>query len=112
MLDYKVTQEKAYTLITVKGRMDGMTAPSIEDALKQNMDADIYRVVMDMTEVEFMSSAGWWVLIEAQKRAKKQNGELVFVNVNEKIRTSLNLVGMDAYFKLFDNIPAAAAVFS
>ncbi len=111
-MDYKVTQVNGLDVITLRGRVDGMTSPQVEEAIKALMDGEKYRLILDMTEVEFMSSAGWWVLIEAQKKAKKQNGELILVNVNEKIRASLNLVGMDNYFKLCDSVSAAAASFS
>jgi anti-sigma B factor antagonist len=89
-----------------------MTSPRLEEAIKGLMDGGKVRLILDMTDTEFMSSAGWWVLIEAQKKAKKQNGELVLVNINDKIRASLNLVGMDNYFKLCDSVSAAVKSFS
>lgn len=111
-MDYKISKENGLDVITLRGRIDGMTSPHLEEALKELMAGGSYRLILDMTDVEFMSSAGWWVLIEAQKKAKKQNGELVLVNVSDKIRASLNLVGMDNYFKLCDSISAAAGSFS
>jgi anti-sigma B factor antagonist len=65
-----------------------------------------------MSDVDFMSSKGWWVLIETQKKCKRYNrGELALVNVQEKIRDSLNLVGMSNYFKLYEDITTAVGSF-
>jgi anti-sigma B factor antagonist len=65
-----------------------------------------------MEEVDFMSSKGWWVLIETQKTCKRYNrGELVLTAVQERIRDSLDLVGMGSYFQIFDDLVGAVAYF-
>jgi anti-sigma B factor antagonist len=65
-----------------------------------------------MAEVDFMSSKGWWVLIETQKTCRRYNrGEVVLVNLQEKLRDSLNLVGMGSYFKVFDDVTMAVGSF-
>ena len=65
-----------------------------------------------MEDVEFMSSKGWWVLIETQKVCKRYNrGELVLANVPDKILSSLDLVGMSNYFQVFDDVVSAVAFF-
>ena len=58
-----------------------------------------------------MSSKGWWVLIETQKECKAHNGEIVLLDVQEKIVDSLNLVGMADYFKTFDDLTDAVGSF-
>jgi anti-sigma B factor antagonist len=52
------------------------------------------------------------VLIEAQKKCKRYNrGEVVLANVQDRIRSSLDLVGMGSYFQLYDNVTAAVGHF-
>ncbi len=99
---YTITPLKRCSVLKISGRIDGSTSPKLEEGLHEIMDKGMHNIIIDMSEVEFMSSAGWWVLIEAQKECKKgSKGETVLVGVAEKIRTSLNLVGMDTYFKMF-----------
>jgi anti-anti-sigma factor len=65
-----------------------------------------------MSDVTFMSSKGWWVLIDTQKTCKRyKRGELVLVNVRNEIRASLDLVGMGSYFKLFTDVTTAVGSF-
>ena len=65
-----------------------------------------------MEQVDFMSSKGWWVLIQTQKACKRYNrGELVLVGVQDRIRDSLELVGMANYFQIFDDLVGAVANF-
>jgi anti-anti-sigma factor len=67
-------------------------------------------IVFDMSEVNFMASAGWWVLIDVQK-ACKPVGELVLVKVDQGIKDSLHIVGMDSYFHSFDDVTSAVGSF-
>lgn len=111
-MEYKITPHKRCNVVKLVGRIDGSTTHLVESALKMALEDNMYNVVIDMTDVDFMSSAGWWVLIETQKECKKSNrGEVVLVNVKEKIRSSLNLVGMDTYFKMFDDATEAVGSF-
>lgn len=111
-MDIEKTDYKRCTMVKATGRVDGLTAPRLEEALNEVTDRGVYKIVLDMTDVDFMSSAGWWVLIEAQKRCKRYNrGEVVLSNVKDRIRSSLDLVGMGSYFKIFDDVTAAVAQF-
>jgi anti-sigma B factor antagonist len=111
-MEIELTDYKRCSLVKASGRVDGLTAPSLEEALNEIIDRGIYKVVFDMQGVDFMSSAGWWVLIEAQKKCKRYNrGEVVLANVQDRIRSSLDLVGMGSYFQLYDNVTAAVGHF-
>jgi anti-anti-sigma regulatory factor len=53
-----------------------------------------------------------WVLIGTQKECKKlSRGELVLTCVDQTIRNSLKLVGMEEYFKIFDDVTTAVGSF-
>jgi anti-sigma B factor antagonist len=111
-MEYTITPHNRCNVMTLVGRVDGSTAPRVEAGLKDLMAKGTYNIVIDMKEVDFMSSAGWWVLIETQKECKKlSKGEVILVNVKEKIRSSLNLVGMDTYFKMYDDLTEAVGSF-
>ena len=52
------------------------------------------------------------MLIDTQKTCKRyKRGELVLVNVRGEIRSSLDLVGMGSYFKIFDDVTTAVGSF-
>jgi anti-sigma B factor antagonist len=94
------------------GRIDSATGDSLLHAFQKLQEDGKFKLVFDMEEVEFMSSKGWWVLIETQKASKRYNrGELVLANVPEKIISSLDLVGMRHYFKIFEDIVSAVGQF-
>jgi anti-sigma B factor antagonist len=111
-MDISTTHYKRCDVVKINGRIDSYTAPNLEEVLKSLTEKGHYKIILDLSEVDFMSSKGWWVLIETQKAAKRYNrGELVLVNVQERIRESLSLVGMGSYFKVYDDVTTAVASF-
>jgi anti-anti-sigma factor len=109
-MDIQTTEFKRCTVVKTSGRIDGSNAPQLGQALKAITSKGQNNIIFDMSEVNFVASAGWWVLIDTQKTCKP-GGELVLVNVDKGIKDSLNLVGMGSYFRTYDNITAAVGDF-
>jgi len=111
-MEVSTTQYKRCDVVKASGRVDSGTAPDLEAGLNAITNAGRYKIVLDMTDINFMSSKGWWVLIDTQKTCKRyKRGELVLVNVRGEIRSSLDLVGMGSYFKIFDDLTTAVGSF-
>ncbi|MBK7454949.1 MAG: STAS domain-containing protein [Anaerolineales bacterium] len=107
------TQEyKHCDLVKVQGRVDSATAPDFSKALEKINNAGRYKIAVDMSGLEYMSSAGFRALLATQRNCKKYNrGELVLVSVSERIREALELAGFTELFKSFDNTIDAVGSF-
>ena len=77
--------------LTLNGRLDTTTAPELEAVIKDSI-AGITNLVMDFSELEYLSSAGLRVILSAQKTMNKQ-GEMVIRNVNETINEVFEITG-------------------
>lgn len=77
--------------LTVSGRLDTTTAPQLEAELTDKTDG-LTRLVFDFAGLEYLSSAGLRVLLQAQKTMNKQ-GEMVIKNVNETINEIFEITG-------------------
>ena len=77
--------------ITLEGRLDTVTAPSLEEELKASLEG-IKKLVLDFQALEYISSAGLRVLLMAQKTMNKQ-GSMVVRNVNETIEEVFEITG-------------------
>ncbi len=86
----KVENGKELT-ISIIGRLDTTTAPMLEAELKSSISG-VGKLVFDMAELEYLSSAGLRVLLSAQKVMNKQ-GEMIVKNVNETIREIFEVTG-------------------
>ncbi len=91
-------------LIRIKGRVDSATAPQMAQALEKAHEDGKHKLVIDMGELEYMSSAGFRALLAAQRNSKKYNrGEVVLATVPDRIREALELAGFTELFKTFDD---------
>ena len=99
-------------LLTLSGRIDSATAPKFAEAVKELTDEFRFRIVLDLNKVEFMSSAGLRVLINAQKTCKRYNrGEVVLAEVPANIQAALELSGFTPLFKVFEKTLEAVGSF-
>ena len=86
----KNTNETGLT-VSLTGRLDTTTAPELEKELKASLDG-VTTLVIDMTALEYISSAGLRVLLSAQKTMNKQ-GEMKVVHVGETIMEIFEVTG-------------------
>ena len=111
-MEFSTTQYKRCDMVKAAGRIDGSNSSGLDEIMNGITEAGRFKIVFDMSEIKFMSSSGWWVLVRAQKMCKRFNrGEVVLAGVDSKIRSSLDLVGMGSYFKIFNDNTSAVASF-
>lgn len=111
-MEVKTTLMKRCALFTVSGRIDSSTSPDLQMALNSVIEDGNYKLVLDLTQVDFISSAGLWVLVNAQKKCKRFNrGELTLAAIPKRIHDALDLAGFIPYFKMFENSTKAVGSF-
>ena len=64
-------------------------------------------IVLDMSDISFVSSAGWWSIIRVQKELKKKRDDLVLVALNDNVKDSMDLIGILQYFTVYPNMVEA-----
>lgn len=107
-----IKEYKRVDLIAVSGRVDSSTAPQLEKALRKILDNGRYRIVVDLAETDFVSSAGLRALLSALKQARRFNrGDLRLAGLSPKVKKAFELAGLDALFQLFDNSVDAVGSF-
>ncbi len=99
-------------VVTVEGRIDSYTAPQLSEALNEITSQNIFKIILDMNEVTYVSSAGLRVMIDIQKKCKRDNqGEVLLVNTPQRVYETLELAGFVPLFKFFNNVTTALAEF-
>jgi len=99
-------------VIAVTGRVDSSTAPKFSAALEKITDNGRFKIVVDMSGLEYMSSAGFRALLSAQRNCKRYNrGEVALAAVPHQIKEALELAGFTELFKTFDDDLAAVGSF-
>ena len=85
------TQNGTTMTVAIEGRLDTTTAPQLEAELKDSLDG-ITALTMDLSAMEYISSAGLRVLLSAQKIMNKQ-GEMKVTGVNETVMEVFEVTG-------------------
>jgi anti-sigma B factor antagonist len=93
---------KRCTLVRLGGRIDGSVAPDLGTNLRALMDSGRYKIVVNMAEVSYVSSAGLREFISAWKTCRRWNrGDLRLAEVGPNIDKVLDLTGLKTQFMIY-----------
>ena len=99
-------------LISVKGRVDQSNADQITAAVEAAHQRGKYNLVIDLGELEYMSSAGFRALLVGQRNCKRYNrGEIILAAVPKRIHEAFELTGFTPLFKFIDDDITAVGYF-
>ena len=84
--------------IVLSGRLDTVTAPQLEAELEKIL-SDSDALVLDMANLEYISSAGLRVILKAQK-AMNTKGTMKLIHVGESIREVLDITGFSDFLNI------------
>ena len=107
-MEITVKELNGIELITISGRVDSVQAVKLADALEAAHHRGRYKIIVDMSQVEYMSSAGFRALGDVQRNSKQHpRGEVVLVQVPARVYEALELVGFTEYFHISDSVSSA-----
>lgn len=84
------------------GRLDGLNASEHQRALEQMLSSHPAGVVLDMTQLDYISSAGLRVLLVATKAARAGGGDVLLKGPRNEVREVLEISGFDKILKFAD----------
>lgn len=111
-MEIKDKQVDSVTVLSLMGSIDAMTAPKITEFIQGQIARGNIRLVVDMSGVDYTSSAGLRVLLGAIKETRAQSGDLRLTGVQPDVQKVLNLSGFTNILKVFDSLEAAVASYS
>jgi anti-sigma B factor antagonist len=97
--------------ISIEGSIDGKTAPMLREELKPSLET-AHNVLLDMSGVDYMSSAGLRLLLLIYREFAAKKGKLVLVGLSPDIRSVMSHTGFLSFFKVADDEQQAAKAFA
>ncbi len=104
-LDHRT--ESNFTVLEVGGEVDVYTAPKLREKLVELVSDGHYRIMVDMTKVEFLDSTGLGVLVGGLKRVRSHDGTLGLVCNQERILKIFRITGLTKVFPIYDSLDEA-----
>jgi stage II sporulation protein AA (anti-sigma F factor antagonist) len=96
-------------IVSPAGRLGSLGSGTLSEALGAAMDQGHRKIVLDLTDVDYISSAGLLALEAALGRMHQEEGELVLCGVGEPVRLALDLAGLLPRVAVHDTLDDAVA---
>jgi anti-sigma B factor antagonist len=94
IMDLYLQELTGAAVLVVTGRVTVEEAPPLAERLRAELNAHRHRLVLDLSKVEFMGSAGLGALISAIKNARAEGGDLVLAAPSSVVHTLLHVSGL------------------
>ncbi len=107
----EIKQEAEVTVVAVSETIDALTAPELTRALSRELAQGHCNLVVDLTHVDFMSSAGLRTLLGGVKESRTLGGDLRIASLNPGIDKVLRMSGFNNIAKVFTSSSEALASF-
>ncbi|HCI59900.1 STAS domain-containing protein [Ruminococcus sp.] len=86
--------------ISLSGRLDTITSPQLEEEINSISLDKIEIIILDVKELEYISSAGLRLVLKVHKKMTAQGGQLKLINVNDMIMDIFDMTGMSDFLDI------------
>ncbi len=97
----RLGQDRSLAILTLKGTIETTNAAGLEEALERLVDNDCYRIVVDLSAVSYISSAGWGIFISEIKRIRRNGGDIKLAGMIPEVREVFELLEFHSILKPF-----------
>ena len=104
----KKKKENGIVHLTFKGRLDARTAPEAKSFIEENVGKEDIRLILDLCDLEFISSAGMRLILELSKEVRQKGGQIVLCCLNHIVQEVIGSVQLP----IAESVTAAIKKFS
>ncbi|RJP22449.1 MAG: anti-sigma factor antagonist [Candidatus Omnitrophota bacterium] len=100
MIKINIKDEPNCKWIHVEGRIDGVTAPELQSQINTLIEVGNTKLLMELEQVDYLSSAGLRVFMNGQKLLKRAGGELILYKASQPVFEIFQLSGFANIFTI------------
>ncbi|GAH14566.1 unnamed protein product [marine sediment metagenome] len=78
--------------ISLAGSLDTDTAPQLEARIDESIDSSVTALILDMKDLEFLSSAGLGIIFMTMKELKNRQGQIMLINLQPQIQRVFEII--------------------
>jgi len=106
-MEIAVTNESDIAVFAIKGRLDAVSVPQLEERLNQWFEQPGKKLIFDLDGLEYISSAGLRVFLTTAKKMKARDGKLCMARLRDNVKDVFTISGFIALIPAFDTLGAA-----
>lgn len=99
--EVKSKEVKNVAVVYIKGYLDAHTAPDFENALRDLVDQDKVRLVVNLCELSYISSAGLGVFMGFIEEVRSKGGDIKLAEMTDKVFRVFDLLGFPVLYEIF-----------
>ena len=106
------TRESGKVLIfDIRGDLDAKSATVLKDKISEKITDGKAMILINLTDVPYMDSAGLGVLVSGLKNANRLSGDLRIWGLQDEVKSIFELTRLNKVFQIFEDESAAMASF-
>ena len=102
-------RQRSSNVLPLKGEIDLHVTPSVTASLNEIINKKPERMVVDLSDVSYIDSAGQAALIEAMQKVEGYGGKFMLAGLQETVRSIFEISRLDQVFQIFPDADAARA---
>jgi anti-anti-sigma factor len=106
-MEINVKQEKQLAVVAITGSVDALTSREVTRFLSQQIGDGKKDIVVDLSQVDFMSSAGLRAILAALKESRQQGGDLSLAGAQHGVDKVLKMSGFTNILKTYPTVAEA-----
>ncbi len=110
-MDISFLEERGVLVTSLSGRIDAVTSSELEKSLVAKIDGGAIKILIDLQEVEYVSSAGLRVFLLVAKRLNALKGKVYFCSLQKMIEDVFKVSGFYSLFSIFKDRTEALSKF-
>lgn len=105
----EVSQENTngVEIFNVKGSLDSNTSPEFETLIYQTLEKGERKLILNLENLDYISSAGIRVMLKTTKDLKRMEGNIVLCSLQDYVREVFDIAGFDGYLNIESNLEGA-----
>lgn len=106
-MELHVKKEEKTTVISVAGRLDAVSSPEFEIKLGKLIDEGNIHLVVDFSELHYISSSGLRSVLATAKRLKEKNGKILIASLKDIVKEVFEVSGFSTIIPVYDSVREA-----
>lgn len=99
----EIAEQKSSDVVTLRlsGRLNSTTALAFEEKILGRIESGERHVVIDLAQLDYISSAGLRVIVLAGKRLSAENGKMVLCSLTDRVREVFDIAGLSSILSIY-----------
>ena len=100
-MDISEDRKADAVILALSGKLDATTAKTFEDRILGVINSGTQRLVVDLSQLDYVSSSGLRVFILAAKRLQTVDGKIVLCSMKDHVRQVFDLAGFSSMLSIY-----------